>query len=53
MTERIHEILEDGRRWLKEAWLEWKSSVEDSWEAHCYTLALGALLAHVMRWMVG
>ena len=52
MTERIHEIVEDACRWLKEAWVEWRESVSDSWEAHCYTLALGALLAQAVRWMV-
>lgn len=52
MPERIHEIVQDASRWAKEAWIEWRESIKDSPEAHCYTLTLGGLIATAIRWVV-
>lgn len=52
MTDRLHEIVQDASRWAGEAWAEWSESIKESPEAHCYTLALGGLVAVAFMWVV-
>lgn len=52
MSERAKELGEQFLRYLKEAGAEWGESFRDSPEAHCYSLAAGALIAQVIGWLL-
>lgn len=51
MNDRVKELAAQLVKYLTEAAAEWGGSLKDSPEAHCYTLALGAILASVVGWL--
>lgn len=52
MNDRVAELVEQLKRYLREAGAEWGESFKDSPEAHCYSLAAGALIAQVIGWIL-
>ena len=52
MSERAKELLEDFRRYLREALTEWWGSVDDSPPSHVYTAILTIILWQIVKWVV-
>lgn len=53
MNARAKELLEDFRRYLREALTEWWDSVDDSPPSHVYTALFATVLFQVIKWWVG